>query len=147
MTDAAVNDEGYVVASTDIITAGKQHMTIEQRYIPPLDGTADEVDGFDMSMCRQIAEVLVKYYPGYDWFVMGESRQGIVAFSIPDLMGPTLKQVIRLSQFSDLTPKLIRDTGGAMLERMGLRRGPMDRAEYEAQKLNRHLFDFGDVKQ
>lgn len=143
----AVGDEGSIVSSTEIVTAGKQHMTIEQRYIPPLDGTVDEVDGFDMSMARAIAEVLVHYYPGYDWYVMGESRQGIVAFSIPDLMGPTLKQVIRLAQFSDLNKKLIRDTGGAMLERMGLRRGPMDRAEYARAKASRHLFDFGDVKQ
>lgn len=140
-------EEGVLVSSQEIVTAGKQGMTIEQRYIPPLDGTVDEVDGFDMKMAREIAEVLVRYYPGYDWYVMGESRQGIVAFSIPDLMGPTLKQVIRLAQFSDLNPKLIRDTGGAMLERMGLRRGPMDRAEYEAAKLRRVTFDFGDVKQ
>lgn len=147
MTDTVVSDEGRLVSSTDIITPGNQHMTIEQRYIPPLDGTVDEVDRYDMSMARAIAEVLVKSYPGYDWFVMGESRQGIVAFSIPDLMGPTLKQVIRLAQFSDLNPKLIRDTGGQMLERMGLRRGPMDRAEYEAAKKRRVTFDFGDVKQ
>jgi hypothetical protein len=140
-------DEGVIVASDDIVTAGKQTVTIEQRYIPPLDGTVDEVHGYDMTMARAIAEVLVKYYPGYDWFVMGESRQGIVAFSIPDLMGPTLKQVIRLAQFSDLTPKLIRDIGGSLLERMGLRRGPMDRAEYEAAKRRRITFDFGDVKQ
>jgi len=91
--------------------------------------------------------VLVRNYYGYDWFVMAESRQGIVAFSIPDLMGPTLKQVIRLAQYSDLDPKLIRNTGGQMLERMGLRRGPKDVAEYEKAKANRHMFDFSDVKQ
>lgn len=140
-------DEGRLVSSQEIVGPGKRNMTIEQRYTPPLDGTDDQVGRYDMSMARAIAEVLVKEYYGYDWYVMAESRQGIIAFSIPDLMGPTLKQVIRLAQHADLNKNLIKDTGGQMLERMGLRRGPMDRAEYEAAKLRRLTFDFGDVKQ
>lgn len=142
------NDEGRLVASQDIAgPKSGQTMSIERRYTPPLDGTDDQVAYYDMSMARAVAEVLVKYYFGYDWYVMAESRQGIIAFSIPELMGPTLKQVIRLAQHSDLTPKLIRETGGQMLERMGLRRGPCDMAEYQAAKSRRATFDFADVKQ
>jgi hypothetical protein len=126
---------------------GELKVTIQRQYIPPLDGTKDEVAAFDNWLARGVAELLVKFYYGYEWHVMAESRQGIIAFSIPDLMGPTLKQVIRLAEYKDLRPELIRETGGQMLERMGLRRGRMDRAEYEAAKFRRATFDFGDVKQ
>lgn len=146
-----ISDEPITVSETIVEPSARspdvKEVKIEQQYIPPLDGTPDQLDRFDMSIARKVAEVLVRNYYGYDWFVIAESRQGIVAFSIPDLMGPTLKQVIRLAQFGDLDRKLIRDTGGALLERMGLRRGPKDIAEYEKAKLNRHLFDFSDVKQ
>ncbi len=146
----SVSDEPITISETIVEPTKRsdvKHVEIKRQYIPPLDGTTDEVAAFDMWIARRVAEVLVKYYYGYDWYVMAESRQGIVVFSIPDLMGPTLKQVIRLAQYGDLHPKLIRDTAGQMLERMGLRRGPKDTAEYEAAKLKRHTFDFSDVKQ
>jgi len=149
--DVSVSDEPITISETVVGPTGRspdvKTVDIKQQYIPPLDGTDDEVAKFDMWIARRVAEVLVRNYYGYDWFVIAESRQGIVAFSIPDLMGPTLKQVIRLAQYSDLDPKLIRRTGGEMLERMGLRRGARDNAEYEAAKRRRHLFDFSDVKQ
>ena len=148
MTDTAeVNEEGITFATETLIGDDKLQMKIERRYTAPLDGTKDEVAAFDNWLARQVAELLVKFYYGYEWHVMAESRQGIVAFSIPDLMGPTLKQVIRLAEYSDLTPKLIRETGGQMLERMGLRRGPIDIAQYIAAKSRRSTFDFADVKQ
>jgi hypothetical protein len=146
MSEAAASDEPILIAAQQIDGPSKLKMTIERRYTPPLDGTKDEVDGFDNFLARQVAELLVRFYYGYEWYVMAESRQGIIAFSIPDLMGPTLKQVIRLAEYADLTPKLIRDTGGMMLERMGLRRGPCDPEEYAAAKLRRVTFDFSDVK-
>lgn len=149
--DVSVSDEPITLHESVVEPSGRspdvKQVQIQQQYIPPLDGTPDELDRFDMWIARRVAEVLVRNYYGYDWFVMAESRQGIVAFSIPDLMGPTLKQVIRLAQFGDLDRKLIRETGGQMLERMGLRRGPKDVAEYEKAKANRHMFDFSDVKQ
>ena len=146
-----LSDEPITISETIVEPIGRspdiKQVNVQQQYIPPLDGTPDQLDRFDMSIARKVAEVLVRNYYGYDWYVIAESRQGIVAFSIPDLMGPTLKQVIRLAEFGDLDRKLIRDTGGMMLERMGLRRGPKDTAEYEKAKANRHLFDFSDVKQ
>lgn len=122
-------------------------VAIHQQYIAPLDGSVDPWDRYDTSMACAIMEVLVDAYYGYDWYVIAESRQGFIAFSIPDLMGPTLKQFIRLAEHSHLNKKLIRDCGGMMLERMGLRRGAKDPAEYEAAKKRRHTFEFGDVKQ
>jgi len=116
-------------------------------YTPPLDGSHDDFREFDEWLKMRVIEVLDRHYLGYDWFVDARSSQGIVVFSIPDLMGETLKVVIRLAQYSDLQPKLIVNLAGNLLERMGLRRGPINRAEYIAAKMNRHQFDFGDVKQ
>ena len=148
MSDTAeVNEEGITFATETLIGDDKLQMKIERRYTAPLDGTKDEVAAFDNWLAKQVAELLVKHYYGYEWHVMAEARQGIVAFSIPDLMGPTLKQVIRLAEYADLTPKLIRETGGQMLERMGLRRGPIDIAQYLRAKDLKHTFDFSDVKQ
>jgi hypothetical protein len=121
-------------------------VAIHKQYIAPLDGSVDPWDRYDTSMACAIMEVLVENYYGYDWCVIAESRQGFVAFSIPDLMGPTLKQFIRLAEHSHFNKKLIRDCGGMMLERMGLRRGSKDPAEYEAAKRRMHTFQFGDVK-
>lgn len=143
-------DEPITLSITEVekpSTASESRVEIHQQYVPRLDGTVDPWDRYDTSMARAIAEVLVHHYYGYDWHVVAESRQGIIFFSIPDLMGPTLRQVIRLGDHSHLNKKLIRDCGGMMLERMGLRRGPKDPAEYEAAKKRRHTFDFGDVKQ
>lgn len=121
-------------------------MSIERKYVPPLDGSVDDLKQFDNWLARQVAELLVKQYYGYEWHVMADSKQGIVCFSIPEIMGPTLKQVIRLAEYADLTPALIQRTAGEMLERMGLRRGPIDIAQYLAAKDRKHTFDFGDVK-
>lgn len=151
MTDETpVDDTPIPVAETEVAPTARsdvKSMLIQRQYIPPLDGTEDELARFDQWIARGVAEILVRFYYGYQWNVVAESRQGIVYFSIPDLMGPTLRWVIRLGEYKDLTPKLIMRCGGDLLERMGLRRGPMDIAEYENAKNNRHLFDFGDVKQ
>jgi hypothetical protein len=148
MSEAMVSDEP-ITLSIETVEAptSRPESTVEihQQYIPRLDGTHDDTDRYDTSMARAIAEVLVHYYYGYDWKVIAESRQGFVAFSIPDLMGPTLCQFIRLAE--GFNKKTVRDCGGMMLERMGLRRGPKDPAEYAAAKKRMHTFQFGDVKQ
>lgn len=118
---------------------------IKSLYTPPLDGTKDEVDRFDMTIARNVAETLVKHYPGYSWKVTAESKHGVVYFQIPELMGPTLQYVIKLGVFEDLTPKLIAACGGELLERMGLRRGAIDIGEYLAAKNAKEKFDFADV--
>lgn len=149
MSESMVSDEPIDIGNQMIdgrSTEGALAMRIERKYVPPLDGTDDELKNFDNWLARRVAEMLVKEYYGYEWHVMADSRQGVVAFSIPEIMGPTLKQVIRLAEYGDLTPALIRRTGGEMLERMGLRRGRIDIAAYLIAKQNKHLFDFADVK-
>lgn len=118
-----------------------------QAYVPPLDGTQDDHDSFDLSIAKGVFLILSKLYFGYDWTVEAESRQGIVTFSIPDLMGPTLRYVIKLGQYSDLTPEFVARCGGELLERMNLPRSQMEIASYMVARANKHRFDFGDVKQ
>lgn len=142
------DDEPIKLAETSVAAVARsdiKEMTVEQQYVPRLDGTFDETKGADQAMAMAVADVLVQYYFGYTWHVMAESRQGIVAFSIPDLMGPTLKVVVRIGEHPDLPRKLIRDLAGNLLERMGLRRGSMDAGEYENAKRNMHMFQFDDV--
>ncbi len=145
-----VSDEPIDIATSTIdgrAGVDRLQMRIERKYTPPLDGTKDDFEAFVIWLARRVAELLVKEFYGYEWHVMADSRQGVIAFSIPEIMGPTLKQVIRLAEYADLTPALIRRTGGEMLERMGLRRGPIDIAQYLIAKDRKHTFDFADVKQ
>ena len=138
------SDSGRIVDAE--FTGGKASQLVVASYVPPLDGTKDELDAFDMRIAKSVARELVTQYPGYPWSVTAESKQGIVYFSIPVLMGPTLKYIIRLGQFADLTPQLIRVCAGELLERLGLNRGGFDIAQYLAAKNAKHKFDFGDVR-
>lgn len=115
-------------------------------YVPPLDGTDDEVKDFDIHVAKGVLDILARKYFGYPWYVMAETRQGIVAFRIPDLMGPTLHYVIRLAEFTDLNADLVIRAGGELLERMNLPRTPIDMAAYLHARQNKHKFDFADVK-
>ena len=144
MSDVLVSDEPVVLAET-IVQEGTFRQKVVEAYVPPLDGTPDQLNAFDMRIAKDVSRVLVKGYPGYSWLVTAESKQGIVHFCIPELMGPSLKYLIRLGEFSDLTPKLIMICAGELLERMGLRRGAMDIGEYLSAKNNKERFDFSDV--
>lgn len=121
-------------------------LQLQQRYAAPLDGTADELKDLDMWIARRVAEVLVTKYFGYMWRVVADSKQGVIYFSIPELMGPTLNYVIKLGQYSDLEPKLIARCGGELLERMGLPRGRADMAMLAEARKRMHTFDFSDVR-
>lgn len=114
-------------------------------YVPPLDGLSDNYDAIDMRTARYVAEILVKTYFGYPWHVTAETKQGVVMFRIPDLMGASLQYVINLAKFSDLTKELVVRCGGELLERMNLPRGQIDMALYLEAKKNLHKFDFGSV--
>lgn len=142
-----VSDEPIVVSTHQ--EAGRQgiKMDIRRSYVPPLDGSDDLFHAFDMQIARGVAELLVKKYFGYPWLVEADSKQGVVKFKLPELMGPTLWYVIRLAQYADLTPELIIRCGGELLERMKLPRGLVDMALFAHARDNKHAFDFGDVKQ
>lgn len=148
MSDSTLHDrsdEPVMVSEAGGVHGGIQQ-SVRGLYVAPLDGSPDQLKRFDMAIARAVAEVLVTTYPGYSWKVTAESRQGVVYFQIPELMGATLHYVIRLGAFHDLTPKLVAACGGELLERMGLRRGAIDLAEYLAAKNAKEKFDFSGVQ-
>lgn len=140
------DDTPRIVAAEEHIGRDKLRMTTVSTYVPPLDGTDDEVKGFDMHVAKGVITILSKKYFGYPWMVTVETRQGIIMFQIPELMGPTLQYVIRLAEYKDLDPALIIRCGGELLERMGLPRTQIDMAAYAHARSNKHKFQFGDVK-
>lgn len=109
---------------------GDRQMMNVQLYKPPLDGTPDVHKAFDMFVAGRINEILTHHFPGYPWQSNADASQGVVYFSIPVLMGPTLKQIIRLAEWSDLTPMLVIDLGGELLERFNLPRKGFEVASF-----------------
>ena len=139
-------DQTIVRSETEITGSQSQTATVRQVYIPPLDGKSDDYAGFDMRVAKGIGELLNKHYFAYPWKSFADTKQGVVGFSIPCLMGPTLHYVINLKQFSDLTPDLIIRTAGELLERMHLPRGKADMAALAWAAQNRNKFHFDDKK-
>lgn len=147
MTQTDVADRSILRSETEITGKAGLTATVRQTYQPPLDGKSDDYAGFDMSVARGIGELLNKHYFGYCWKSFADTRQGVVGFSIPELMGETLHYVINLKKFDELDPQLIVEKAGELLERMHLPRGQVDMAAYAHAKANRHKFHFEDVKQ
>jgi len=139
-------DQIITHAVSTIEGRGNLKATVTQTYTPPLDGISDDYSGFDMRVARGIGELLNKHYFGYTWKSFADTRQGVVGFSIPELMGETLHMVINLKKFADLDADLIVAKAGELLERMHLPRGQIDMAAYAFAKANREKFDFADVK-
>lgn len=139
-----VTDELILVSETET-GSGSEKLTVQRTYMPPLDGKSDDYAGFDMQIAEGIGVLLNKNYFGYLWKSYADTRQGIVGFSIPALMGPTLHMVVNLKQFSELTPDLIINKAGELLERMNLPRHKFDMAALVEAQNRRHTFDFGKV--
>jgi hypothetical protein len=142
-----VLDQPVTHSITEIDGRKGMKALVQQTYVPPLDGNDDLYAEFDMTIARGIGELLNRHYFGYSWKSFADSKQGVVGFAIPELMGPTLHMVINLKQYSDLTPDLIVNKAGELLERMKLPRGQADMAMVAFARANRHKFDFGDVRQ
>lgn len=119
---------------------------IEKRlmYVPPIDGSIDPHRQFDLFVATRIGEILSHHYPGYPWKITSNAQQGIVHFSIPVLMGPTLNWLIRLAQWGDLNPKMVIDGAGQLLERMNLPRTGFEVMSFLEARANKNKFDFAD---
>jgi len=114
-------------------------------YTPPLDGSLDPHREFDLFVAKRIDEILTHHYPGYPWKAVSNAQQGVVYFNIPALMGDTLHWLAKLGQWDDLSPKLIIDGGGELLERMNLPRTGFEVMSFLEARDNKHRFDFADV--
>lgn len=117
---------------------GDRQMMNVHLYQPPLDGTPDVHKAFDDFVSNRLKEILTHHYPGYTWKMVADASQGIVYFSIPTLMGPTLHMVIRLAEWGDLTPMLIIDKGGELLERFNLPRKGFEVDSFLHARDNKH---------
>ncbi len=92
-----------IVLKQDVIeksTAGGHDLVVQHKYVAPAtvdEGIAD--DPFKDQDAR-IAATMMKWlnekYPGYPWATECDSRQGIVRFNIPILMGVDHWYVVNL---------------------------------------------------
>jgi hypothetical protein len=135
-----------LLSSEEVKSWRAPSLQVQQHYVPPLDGRLDDRKGFDQFIADEVQLILQKHYPGYPWKAECNSKQGVLWFAIPILMGETLKWVIRLAQWSDLNPKLIRDGAGELLERLNLRRGIISIGEFADQQRNKHRADFSGIR-
>lgn len=120
-------------------------LLITEAYTPPADGLLDPYRGADLSLAREIGRILASKYYAYPWSVISNIAGGILAFQLPELMGPTLNVCIRIKDYNALNKELILDRAGNLLERMGL---PCDRCDmdlYREAKARLHTFQFDDV--
>lgn len=140
--DESVADRVDTLSVTEIEGDGGLKAQVTQTYQPPLDGKSDDYTGFDMRVAEGIGVLLNKHYFGYTWKSYSDAKQGIVGFSIPDLMGPSLHMVIRLKEWSDLDPQMIVEKAGELLERMNLPRGQIDMAAYLDARTRKDTFQF-----
>lgn len=125
--------------------AGERQMEQRLLYQPPLDGSLDPKRDFDLFVSRRMSEILNHHFPGYPWKCVSNAQQGVVYFSIPILMGDTLHYLIKLGQWEDLSPKLVIDGGGELLERMNLPRRGFEVMAFLEARANREKMDFADA--
>lgn len=142
MSDVA--GEPTVLSVHQETVRGIELLTTEA-YTPPADGLLDPYRGADLSLAKAVAATLASKYGGYPWSVISNIAQGILAFQLPELMGPTLNVVIRIKDYNALDNALILDRAGNLLERMGLPRERCDMDLYREAKARLHTFDFDDV--
>lgn len=87
--------------------------------------SSGENDLKDIELCRRIADVLLKHYPGHVWNVEANTETGGVAnikLNYPDKLGILPKFGFRL-HIDKLNDDKIMRAGGELLERYKLARG------------------------
>lgn len=130
-----------IVRADDNERRADRKMVTLRMYKAPLDGTPDLHKKFDMWVSSKVVATLDKHFPGYPWMAECNAQQGIVAYSIPVLMGPTLKWAIRLAEWEDLTEKLVMEGGGQLLERFNLPRTGFEAASFIHARDHKWLAD------
>ena len=141
----------HVIDVPQLVRAERQDRVgdrvMEQRllYQPPVDGTLDPHREFDLFVSRRMSEILNHHFPGYPWKCVSNAQQGVVYFNIPALMGDTLHYLVKLGQWSDLSPKLIIDGGGELLERMHLPRKGFEVMAFVEARGKKAAFEFDDI--
>ena len=97
---------------------GRSLVRVEARFVPSGAGSRERAAA-DLATARAVRRILDTAYPGHDWEVLADSRQGYVAFRIPALMGTNYAYLVK---GRDLTPEAVLKGGGELLERYRLPR-------------------------
>jgi hypothetical protein len=114
-----MSDRPIVVRSDLAPAPGRNLVRTEARFVPSGDGSRARART-DIAAARAVRRILDVAYPGHDWEVVADSRQGYVAFRIPALMGMNYAYLVK---GKDLTPAAVLKGGGELLERYRLPRG------------------------
>lgn len=86
--------------------------------------TSGLLRAYEEGLCKTLFEKLWEHYPGYNWQVKVDAKQGIATIRIPILMGPTLSYVLHLDKLaSDPALRAVVMAGGEILERWRISRG------------------------
>jgi len=90
----------------------------------PLGRPVPRVDERDAAIAATMMKWLNRHYPGHLWGCIADTRQGIVKFNIPILMGMNNWWVVNLRTHDIIDG--MRQGAGQILERYRLRRGRFD---------------------
>jgi len=82
-----------------------------------------EGDAAEIALCKQVADVLQKHFPGYPWLVgMSDLQAGVLVIDLP-YKPPSLRQwgyLLHAANAGD--ERQVRNAGGEWLERLSLAR-------------------------
>lgn len=99
----------------------------------------------EVTMCKDIARVLMKHYPGHPWAVEVMMDQGVATVGIPPLLGPNWAYVLHLDKIGPGMKEVI-EAGGHILERFKIPRSTIDFAAYQAAEDKNPLLGFFRAK-
>lgn len=130
-----------IIVRQDVLAKSShgQHdrVLVTQAYLTSLDD--DDRTAWELFIAKQVTMDLENYYPGHGWKVRCEVSQGAVFIWLPVLMGENWKMFIPLD---NLTPVLVANVGGEILERYRLPRGRFELGSFlEAREKHSILLD------
>jgi hypothetical protein len=133
-----VSDLPILVAEASARAPGRGLVRVEARFVPSGDGSRAWARA-DIAAARAVRRILDVAYPGHDWEVVADSRQGYVAFRIPALMGLNWAYLIK---GKDVTLEALLKGAGELLERYRLPRGKFNLDRFlEAREKHSVLLD------
>lgn len=113
-------------------TFGAHDIVVEKKYEAPASADGGIANDPYREKDAELAELMMKWlhrhYPGHLWGCVADTRQGIVKFNIPILMGFQTWWVVNL-RTHDIVEGM-REGAGQILERYGLRRGRFELASF-----------------
>lgn len=134
-----------IITDVGVVSGAKGSSSLLVQQTTPSLWTPGGLENAERALALHVMDALMASYPGYNWHVSADVFQGIVVFRIYDLMGHSLAGVINLGQYPDAPASVTKKLAGEALERMGLPRGPVTKAEIIEAKARLHTFQFDDV--